>query len=91
MFNVKKSQVINYSCRTKEQPIPNITVKGKHVDVVQSIMHLGHLMTNNTYDFNVSQWIGDFNRQALADFKYVKSYVRNVLFQKYCTSFHELL
>ncbi len=48
-------------------------------------------MTNNIYDFNLSKCIGDFNRQCnmfLADFKYVNSHIRNVLFQRYCTNFY---
>ncbi len=75
----------------KNPPNPNITVNGKIVDVAQSLIHLGHLMTNNIYDFNLSKCIGDFNRQCnmfLAGFKYVNSHIRNVLFQRYCTSFY---
>ncbi len=47
MFYAKKSRVIIYSCSAKKPPNPNITVNGKNVDVVQSVIHLGHLMTNN--------------------------------------------
>ncbi len=91
MFNVKKSQVIIYSCSAKKPPNPNITINGENVDVVKSVILLCHLMTNEIYDFNLSKCIGDFNRQCnmfLADFKYVNSHIRNVLFQKYCTSFY---
>ncbi len=78
MFNAKKSQVIIYSCSAKKPTNPNITVNGKIVNVAQSVIHLGHLMTNNIYDFNLSKCIGDFNRQSnmfLADFKYVNSHI----------------
>ena len=54
-------------------------------------MHLGHVLTENVYEFNISKCIEDFNRQCnmfLADFKHVNSQVRNNLFQKYCTSFY---
>ncbi len=60
MVKAKKSQVIIYSCSAKKLPNPNITINGKNVDLVQSIIHLGHLMTNNIYDFNLSKCIGDF-------------------------------
>ncbi len=43
------------------------------------------------YEFNMSKCIDDFNRQCnifLADFKYCRSHIRNVLFQRYCTSFY---
>ncbi len=54
------SQAIIYSCSAKKPPNPNITVNSKNVDVVQSVIHLGHLMPNNIYDFNLSKCIGDF-------------------------------
>ncbi len=59
MFYAKKSQVIIYSCSAQKSCNPNITVTGKNVDVVHSVIHLGHLMTNNIYDFNLSNCIGD--------------------------------
>lgn len=91
MFNAKKSQLIVYSCSAKQMVDPIILVNGKKVDVCHNVVHLGHLMSNNIYKFNVSKCIGDFNRQCnmfLADFKNANSYIRNVLFQKYCTSFY---
>ncbi len=75
----------------QKPPNPNIIVNHKNVYVVQSVIHLRHLMTNNTYDFNLFKYIGDFNRQCnmfLADFKYLYSHIRNVLFQRYYTSFY---
>ncbi len=51
------------SCSAKKEPNTNITINCKNIDVVQSVIHVGHLMTNNIYDFNLSKCIGDFNRQ----------------------------
>ena len=58
---------------------------------IDTVVHLGHVLTENVYEFNISKCIEDFNRQCnmfLADFKHVNSQVRNNLFQKYCTSFY---
>ncbi len=64
MFDAKNSQVIIYRCSAKRPPNPNITVNGKIVYVTESVIHLGHLMTSNIYDFNLSKCIGDINRQC---------------------------
>ncbi len=43
------------------------------------------------YEFNISKCIDDSNHQyniVLADFKYCSSHIRNILFQRYYTSFH---
>ncbi len=51
---------------------------------------MGHLLTENVYEFNVSKCIDDFNRQCnvfFADFKQVSCHIWNILFQRYCTNF----
>ncbi len=46
-FNVKMSQVIINIYSAKKPLNWNITVNDKMVDIVQSVTHLGHLMTDN--------------------------------------------
>ncbi len=61
------------------------------LNVLIKLYILVHLLTKNVYEFNMSKCINDFNRQCnmfLADFKYSSSHIRNVLFQRYYTSFY---
>ncbi len=48
-------------------------------------------MCEDIYKFNASKCVSDFNRQRnmfFAIFKHANSYIRNVLFHKYCTAFY---
>ena len=90
-FNAKKSQVIIYKAQNTRPPDPCIIINGARVNCFDKVIHLGHLLTENVYQFNMSKCIDDFNHQCnmfLADFKYCSSHIRNVLFQTYCTSFY---
>ena len=74
-------------------PIPGacVTINDTKVDVVDNIIYLGHRMNDNIYEVDLSKCVEDFNRQCnmfMADFKYTSSYMRNILFQKYCMSFY---
>ncbi len=91
LFNSKKSLVIIYNAYKVKPPDPCVTINDVSVKFVDKVIHLGHLLTENEYEFNMSKCIDDFNRQCnifLADFKYCTSHIRNDLFQRYCTSFH---
>ena len=87
-FNSQKSQFIVFgskACNVK------IKVNDQEVDKVDSVVHLGHILTNNMFNFDVTKCIGDFNRQCnmfLANFKYANSSLRSHLFKIFCTSFH---
>ncbi len=93
LFNSKKSQVIIYKAYNVKPPDPCVTFNDARVKCVDKVIHLGHLLTENVYEFNISKCIYDFNRQCnifLADFKFCCSHIRNVLFQRYCTSFYRM-
>ena len=90
-FNAKKSQVIVFKAQNAIPSDPCVKINGTAVPRVDRVIHLGHLLTENVYEFNVSKCIDDFNRQCnifFADFKNCSSHIRNVLFQRYCTSFY---
>ena len=90
-FNASKSQLIIFKSKTRAVPNPMITINGDNVKVVNSVIHLGHILHDNIYKHDVSKCVGDFNRQCnlfLANFKFATSHVRNFLFHKYCSSFY---
>ncbi len=73
LFNSKKSQVIIYKAYNVKPPDPCVTFNDARVKCVDKVIHLGHLLTENVYEFNISKCIYDFNRQCnifLADFKF---------------------
>ncbi len=52
---------------------------------------MGQCLNEDIYKFSANECVEDFNRQCnmiFANFKYANSYVRNVLFHKYCTAFY---
>jgi hypothetical protein len=90
-FNAKKSQVIIYKAQNTRPPDPCVIINGARVKCFDKVIHLGHLLTENVYHFNMSKCIDDFNLQCnmfLVGFKYCSSHICNVLFQAYCTSFY---
>ncbi len=90
-FNAKKSQVIIYKAYNVKPPDPCVVINGAPVKYFNNVIHLGHLLTENVYEFNVSKCIDDFNRQCnmfFADFKHCSCHMRNILFQRYCTNFY---
>lgn len=92
LFNAKKSQVIIYKAYHQTRPPdPCVKINGAIIKCFEKVVHLGHLLTENVYDFNMSKCIDDFNRQCnmfFADFKNCNSQIRNYLFQRYCSSFY---
>ncbi len=89
LFNLKKSQIMIYKAYQVTSD-PCVTINGIRVKCVDTIIHLGHLLTENVYEFNMSKYIDNFNRPCnilVADFKYRSSQIRNVLFQRYGKSF----
>ncbi len=42
-------------------PDPCVTINAR-VKCVDKVIHLGHLLTENVYEFNMSKCIDDFNR-----------------------------
>ena len=91
LFNGKKSLIIIYRTAKTRPPDPIIIINGAQIKCVNSVIHLGHLLSDNIYNFDISKCISDFNCQSnmfMADFKYTSSEIRNVLFHKYCTSFY---
>ncbi len=68
------------------QPPPpdhGIFITNGKVPCVSEVIHLGHCLNEDIYNFSANKCVGDFNRQCnmfLANFKYSNSYVRNVLF-----------
>jgi hypothetical protein len=91
LFNGKKSLIIIYRTARTRPPDPIIIINGAQIKCVKSVIHLGHLLSDNIYNFDISKCINDFNCQSnmfMADFKYTSSEIRNVLFHKHCTSFY---
>ena len=90
-FNAKKSQLIIFRCSNKPVPDPTIIVNGQPVKRVKSVVHLGHILNENVNKSDISKCVGDFNFQCnsfLANYTHASSKLRNVLFNKYCTSFY---
>ncbi len=61
LFNSKKSQVIIYKAYNVKTPDPCVTINDARVKYVDKVIHLGHLLTANVYEFNMSKCIDDFN------------------------------
>ncbi len=61
-FNAKKSEVIIYKAYNVNPPDPCVVINGAPVKGFNNVIHLGHLLTENVYEFNVSKCIDDFNR-----------------------------
>ena len=90
-FNASKSQLIVFKGRRNDFPIPEINLNGDAISVVNSIVHLGHIINDNIFKYDVSKCVSDFNRQCnmfLSNFKNAKSHFKNFLFHKYCSSFY---
>ncbi len=84
-FNAKKSQVIFYKAYYVRPPDQCIIINGVPVKCFNNEIHLGHILTENVFQFNASKRI-DFNRQCnmfFVDFKHCMSHIRNILFQRY--------
>ncbi len=58
---------------------------------VHEVIHLGYKLSKDIYKFSSTKFVEDFNRQSnifLANIKHANYYIRNALFQNYCTSFY---
>ena len=90
-FNGSKSQLIIFKGRSSEIMNPEVRINGDRLEVVSSVVHLGHILHDNIYRYDVNKCVSDFNRQSnifLAKFKYASSSLRNFLFHKFCSSFY---
>ncbi len=54
LFNSKKSKVIIYKTYNVKPPDPCVTINDARVNCVDKVIHLGHLLTENVYEFNMS-------------------------------------
>ena len=90
-FNANKSQLIIFKGKKGDTPVPVVELNGDVIDVVNNVIHLGHIIHDNIYKYDVSKCVSDFNRQCnmfLSDFRYAKSHFKNFLFHKYCSAFY---
>ena len=90
-FNASKSQLIIFKRKKDDTPDPVIELNGDTIEVVNKVIHLGHIIHNNIYKYDVSKCVSDFNRQCnmfLSDFRHAKSHFKNYLFHKYCHAFY---
>ena len=90
-FNASKSQLIIFKSGSGNTVNPEIKMNGDKIEVVNSVVHLGHVLHNNIYKYDVNKCVSDFNRHSnifLANFKHASSQLRNFLFHKYCSSFY---
>ncbi len=58
-FNAKKGQAIIYKAYNVKPPDPCVIINGASVKCFNNVIYLGHLLTQNVYEFNVSkmyQW-----------------------------------
>ena len=67
-------------------------ISGKPIEYVQSVLHLGHLVTSSLLDDDDivrrhGQFVGQVN-DTLCYFRNLTSFVRYNLFRSYCTSFY---
>ena len=46
-----------------KHPDSCVKINGTAVPQVDRVIHLGHLLTENVYEFNLSKYINDFNYQ----------------------------
>ncbi len=60
-LNAKKGQVNIYKADNVKPADPSVV---NPVICFNNVIHLGHLLTENVYEFNVSKCIDDFNRQC---------------------------
>ncbi len=60
-FNAKISQVIIYKDYNVKPPDPCVVINGVTVKCFDNVIHFGHLLTENVYEFNLSKCIDDFN------------------------------
>ncbi len=91
MFNAKESLLIIYKSIWSEPPDPNIYIKNVKVPHVNEVIHLGNNLSEDIFKFNASKCVADFNCQFnmyFANFTYVDSNIRNVLFHKYCSAIY---
>ncbi len=51
-LNAKKSQVIIYKVYNVKPPDPCVVINGAPVKCFNNVIHLGHLFTENLYEFN---------------------------------------
>ncbi len=90
---VKKSLQIIYKCTRSQPPDPGIVINNVRIHSVYrfGVILLGHYLFEDIYKFNASKCVSDFNRQSnmfFANSKHANSYIRNVLFHKYCRAFY---
>ncbi len=81
---LKKGQVIIYKAYNLKPPDPCVVINRAPVKCLNNVIHLGHLLTENVYEFNVSKCINDFNHQCnmfFDDFKHCNCHIWNILFQ----------
>ena len=91
IFNASKSKIMVYSYDQSIVPINNINMNGVNIEIVNSVVHLGHALTNDIRRADVTKCIQDFNRQCnlfFTNFKFASSDIKNYLFHKYCSSFY---
>ncbi len=75
IFNAKKSLLIIYKCTWRKPPDPNVYINNVKVACVNGVIRLGHILNEDIFKFNASKCVANFN-------------IRNVLFNKYCTTFY---
>ncbi len=89
LLMLKKSQVIIYKAYNVKPPDLCVVINGAPVKCFNNVIHLGHLLTENVYEFNVSKSINCQCNMFFADFKHCSCHTRNILFQRYCTNFYD--
>ncbi len=55
LFNSKKSQVSIYKAYNVKPPDPCVIINDARVKYVDKVIHRGHLLTENVYEFNMSE------------------------------------
>ena len=63
LFN-DKSELLIYKSRDDIVAIPEIKINGEKVKVVNSTIHLGHVIKDNIFKSDSSKCIRDFNAQC---------------------------
>ncbi len=61
LFNSKKSQLIIYKAYNVNPLDLCVTINDVRVQCVDKVIHLGHLLSENVYQFNMSKCSDHFN------------------------------
>ena len=95
LFNPAKSHCIQFCSKPADVLQHSVYLKGQQLTWVESVTHLGHVLSANTDDGNdIRKRMSDFVCQAnyfLAKFGHLSVTMKSKLFANFCQSKHKCL